>query len=404
MSFADAGPVLLRALYLSHVLRPLAYARLLPPDEFDCQFAGAYDPAIHAPPGERLPFHPVSGCVTRAEFTAALARGTIPHDRSVIERYITEDLRLLDEVRPDVVVGDFRLSLGISAPSRRVPYVALVNAVWSPYVRRRFPMPELPVARILGLRLASVLSLLIRPIVFAGLARPFNRARRSRGLPPFGGLLETYAFGDFTAYPDIPELFEVGALPASHRFVGAIPFGPHTPLPGWWAHVPTERPWIYVSMGSSGNAGALPAIVEALATLGVEVIVATSERGVALPARPNVWTSEYLPLDPVLARAQVAVGNGGAPGVYYALHHGVPVLSVPANLDQHMVAEAVVGAGAGLLVRSERATPGRMRDAALELLRGDRYRDRARSLGATMRARDAAGTFTKLVRDASAPG
>src|SRR5262245_53853778 len=58
---------------LAHVVRPLAFARLLPPDEFECHFACAHDPARHAPPGERWPFHELRGTITGAEFTAALA-------------------------------------------------------------------------------------------------------------------------------------------------------------------------------------------------------------------------------------------------------------------------------------------------------------------------------------------
>jgi UDP:flavonoid glycosyltransferase YjiC (YdhE family) len=385
---------------LSHVVRPLAYARLLGADEFECHVACAYDVARHCAPGERWRFHPVSGCVTAAEFAAALARGALPYDREVIERYVQEDLRLLDEVKPDVVVGDFRLSLGISAPSRGVPYVALINAVWSPLVRRRFPVPELPITRRLGPLPAALAFPLLRPIVFAQLAAPFNRARRAHGLPPFGGLLETYSWGDFTAYPDMPELFDMAELSAAHRFLGALRFGPHVPLPDWWERVPTSRPWVYVAMGSSGRAGALPAIVEALAGLDVEIIAATSERGVAAPSRPNVWTSEWLPLDPVLARARVAIGNGGAGGVYYALHHGVPILSVPANMDQHMMAEAVVRSGAGRLVRSDRASPRRIRDATVQLLEEQAPRERARSLGSAMAARDPGAELAALLRQA----
>lgn len=386
---------------LSHVVRPLALARLLPPDQFECHFACAYDVARHCAPGESWPFHAVHGCVTGAEFAAALARGALPYDRAVIERYVEEDLRVLEEVQPDVVVGDFRLSLGVSAPLRRVPYVALINAVWSPYVRRRFPVPELPVTRVLGVKLTELLFPAFRPIAFRGLAAPFERARRARGLPGFGGLLEAYSWGDFTAYPDLPELFDVGALPPAHRFVGALRFGPHAPLPDWWERVPTDRPWIYVAMGSSGRAGALPAICEALAALDVEILAATSERGVAAPSRPNVWASEWLPLDPILARASVAIGNGGAGGIYCALHHGVPMLSVPANMDQHMMAEAIARAGAGLVVRSDRASPRRIRDATVELLEGSAHRDRARALGSAMRARDVAADFGSLLREAA---
>jgi UDP:flavonoid glycosyltransferase YjiC (YdhE family) len=389
---------------LSHVLRPLAYGRLLPRSEFECHVAGADDPVGHCPPGERWPFHAVTGCVSSAEFVAALARGSLPYGRRIIERYVDEDLRILDHVQPDVVVGDFRLSLGISAPLRRVPYVALLNAVWSPHVRRRLPMPELPLTRLLGTRLASLLFPLFQPIAFERLARPFNHARRARGLPPFGGLLETYAWGDYTAYPDLPELFETNDLPNTHRFLGAATYGPHVALPSWWGRVPTSRPWVFVAMGSSGNARALPAIVEALCALDIEVLVATSGRTNAMPGGPNVWSSEWLPLDPVLERADAAVINGGAGSVYHALTHAVPMLSIPTNMDQHMMAESVVRAGAGLLIRSEHARPVHIQKAVAELLTRPIFRDRARALSVPMRGAEVGATLQRLLREAARGG
>ena len=385
---------------LAHVLRPLAYARLLPRAEFECHVAGAVDPARSCPPGERWPFHAVAGCVPSAEFVAALARGSLPYRRRVVDRYVDEDLRILDAVEPDVVVGDFRLSLGISAPLRRVPYVALINAVWSPHVRRALPMPELPLTRFLGTRLAAALFPLFQPMAFERLARPFNRVRCARGLPPFGGLLETYSWGDYTAYPDLPELFEVVDLPSTHRFLGAVTFGPHAALPSWWDRVPTSRPWLFVAMGSSGKAGALRAIVEALCALDVEVLVATSGRSTAMPRRPNLWVSEWLPLDPVLARASVAVINGGAGSVYYALSRGVPMLSIPANMDQHMMAEVVARAGAGVLIRSEHARPARIREAVAGLLAQATFRDRSRALSAQMHGHDVGAALQGILRDA----
>ena len=54
---------------------------------------------------------------------------------------------MIREVEPDVVVGDFRLSLSVSARVAGVPYLAITNAYWSPYARQRFPLPELPVVR-----------------------------------------------------------------------------------------------------------------------------------------------------------------------------------------------------------------------------------------------------------------
>ena len=46
---------------------------------------------------------------------------------------MADDLELIRRIEPDVVVGDFRLSLAVSAPMAGVPYIALANAYWSPF-------------------------------------------------------------------------------------------------------------------------------------------------------------------------------------------------------------------------------------------------------------------------------
>ena len=49
---------------------------------------------------------------------------------------------MLAEIAPDLVVGDLRVSLSVSARLAGIPYVAIANAYWSPYARRRFPLPD----------------------------------------------------------------------------------------------------------------------------------------------------------------------------------------------------------------------------------------------------------------------
>lgn len=65
----------------------------------------------------------------------ALARGAPVFTAKVLEGYVEQELALMDQLRPDVVVGDFRLSLRISASLRRIPYVNVTNAYWSLYAR-----------------------------------------------------------------------------------------------------------------------------------------------------------------------------------------------------------------------------------------------------------------------------
>jgi UDP:flavonoid glycosyltransferase YjiC (YdhE family) len=216
------------AVTLAHVARPMVLARALDPQRHAVEFA--WDPRYaRLFPKPDFPLHQIT-TIPGEQFEAALASGSPLYDAPTLRRYVEQDLQLLERVRPDVVVGDFRLSLAVSAAVAKVPYLNLSNAYWSPYARQHFPVPELPVARLLGVRLGQLAFTLARPLAFALHARPLNTVRREHGLPALGhDLRHSYTWGDHTLYADIPELFTTQALPPNHHFLGPILWSPTVP-------------------------------------------------------------------------------------------------------------------------------------------------------------------------------
>src|ERR1700687_1688921 len=88
--------------------------------------------------------------ITSEAFLEALAHGGPVFSTETLRAYVSEDLSLLEATQPDVVVGDFRLSLSVSARIAGIPYVNVTNAYSSPYARRRFRMPSLQVGPLFG--------------------------------------------------------------------------------------------------------------------------------------------------------------------------------------------------------------------------------------------------------------
>jgi UDP:flavonoid glycosyltransferase YjiC (YdhE family) len=158
-------------------------------------------------------------------FIDALSRGKPVYDEATLDRYVRDDLDLLDAFKPAVVIGDFRLSLSISARLRRIPYVAISNCYWSPYWRPpRYIVPNIrSLTGILPLPIAEALFQLGRPIAFALHCRPLNRVRRTYGLPSLGtDLRRIYTDADYVLYADIAELFPGAHLPVNHQFIGPL--------------------------------------------------------------------------------------------------------------------------------------------------------------------------------------
>lgn len=355
------------AVTLAHLARPLALLPMLDRERYAPHFACAArnHAFLHGTDAEQWVLHSISS----AQFLAALAAGKPVYDVPTLRAYVEEDLRLLQQVRPAVVVGDFRLSLSVSARKLGIPYVALSNAYWSPYVAQHYTVPSLPMSARLPLPLANALFQAVRPLAFALHARPLNRVRRRYGLPALGGdLRRIYTDGDRTLYADVPELFPATTMPDSHGYLGPLPWSPPVAPPAWWAQLPTARPLVYLTLGSSGQAELLSPILSALADLPVTVLAATAGQPAPPSVPANAYVAPYLPGTAAARRARLVICNGGSPTSQQALAAGVPVLGIAANLDQFLNMDGLVRAGVGRLLRADRCAPPDLRQAVMAML------------------------------------
>ncbi len=386
------------AVTLAHFARIITLAKALDPDLYevvvasDPRYVGLETPLDCA-------FHPIRS-IPSAEFERSLARGKTLYSAETLTRYVEDDLVLLDRVKPDLVVGDFRLSLSVSAPLRRIPYAAVVNAYWSPYADIAYPVPDLPMTRILGVALAQKLFDAVRPIAFALHARPLNRVRRNFGLPPLrSDLRNVYTWGDFTLYADIPEVVPTHNLPAHHRYLGPVLWSTKTPLPDWWNNLPRDNPVVFLTLGSSGQADLLPMALTALSQLPVSVVVATAGKIALAEVPANAWITEYLPIDAASRRAQLVISNGGSLTTYQALASGVPVIGLCSNMDQLLNMGAVERLGAGITLRAGRASTANLLEAATAILNNPSYAHAAKQVGKTLAQIDAAQRFRDIVAE-----
>ncbi|MBU1690919.1 MAG: glycosyltransferase [Gammaproteobacteria bacterium] len=394
-------PVILlvaEAVTLAHFARIVTLAKALDPAAYEVVVAS--DPRyadLEAPLD--CAFHPIRS-IPSAEFAQALARGKPLYSVETLTQYVEDDLVLLDSVKPDLVVGDFRLSLAVSAPLRRIPYAALVNAYWSPFADTVYPVPDLPMTRILGVRLAQKLFDTVRPMAFALHARPLNRVRRHYGLPPLGSdLRNVYAWGDYTLYADVPELVPTRPLPANHRYLGPPLWSARAPLPDWWDRLPDKNPVVLLTLGSSGRADLLPMALFALSELPITVIAATAGK-IDLPDVPaNAFVADYLPLDIVAQRASLVICNGGSLTTYQALATGVPILGICSNMDQLLNMNAIELLGAGLSLRAACVRSAQLKEAVRALLETPVYAQAAVQAGERFRQVDTGQRFRAFVSE-----
>jgi UDP:flavonoid glycosyltransferase YjiC (YdhE family) len=342
------------AVTLAHVVRLLSIGKALHSSGYEVILAcdPRYDRAVGVVPFRRIAIE----SMPPSEFQSAISTGGPIFTEPRLAGYVDAELSLLREERPDVVISDFRISLAISARVAGVPLVTLTNAYWSPFALLRHVVPEIAVARIAGAWLGQVLFALFRRVGYGLHVVPVNKVRRRFGMAPLPSDFR-YALvdGDLTCYSDSPEVIATAPLPASHQFVGPIPWSPAVSVPSWWSEmlsVRAGRKLVYLTLGSSGPGHLLDKVLSALTSVDAMVLVATAGRAPVPKRTARLFGAEYLPGDAAAKIADLVVSNGGSPTTYQSLSEGVPVVGVATNMDQFLNMAAVEDCGLGWLVRS----------------------------------------------------
>lgn len=343
---------------MQHFVRPLALAAAADPERFEIHFRA---PRRYRSYLDGKPFQTGELDTMPAErFLANLAAGAPLFPAGVLARYVEADRALLREIRPDLAIGDLRFSLPIAARLEGIRSAALMNAYWSPYARQcRGIIPELPITRLIPPRWLGGAYRLGEPFALAAHMRPINRVRKCYGLNPLPpDPRYMYTDGDLVLYPDLPSFIPVTGAPAHHRYVGPCLWELPGARPEWWdAMVADPKPKVLVSLGSSGPVRILPALLGALASRNVSVVLTTSGR---FDPQPGVYAAPLLPFTETAALCRLVVSHGGSSGYYPALAAGTPVLGIPSNADQQISAEVLAASQAGLRVRVEEATAQRL--------------------------------------------
>ena len=146
---------------LAHFARPFELSNILSENDYDIHFACAslYQKFLHA---SKHTLHTINS-ISSEQFKQTLAKGQPLYDYATLKSYAEEDLALIDSVKPDLIVGDFRISLAVSARLAKIPYATISNAYWSPYAPKQYPAPCLPLTRYLGVTAGSFLFKIAAP-------------------------------------------------------------------------------------------------------------------------------------------------------------------------------------------------------------------------------------------------
>lgn len=318
----------------------------------------------------------------------------------LLEKCVAADLEVLDRVKPDLVVGDFRWTMSISAEFRRMPYCSILNTLWTNYYDGVRSVPEeLLLRRIIGKRAVAAIGPMVKDILSWMWARPFNHYRKRLGLPPRANLIE-HIYGDLNLLPDLARLFPTrDNLPANFHRVGPIFWkGGEMSDPG---QLParSDRPLIYASIGSTGTDLFLQRLFEGLGSLDIDVVMSTGGQSLPGQAPRNFHCLDLVAPDDVLPHAALAVCHGGNGTVYQCLSYGVPVLGIATHIDQQWNLDRVADCGVGWRFTEENVTSKDIRNCVRAVIDEPQWRQSAVEIRREINAADGAAQAARVISD-----
>lgn len=366
------------AVTLAHCARPLKWLEYLDLERYDVYFATRAN-LKHLVPTERVTFIETK-CIDPDQFTQIVNNGNPIYSEKVFSEHVEEDIDLIDTIKPDVIIGDFRHSLSVSCRIKKIKYINITNACWSPNTAITPPMPEAPSIRFLGegiynFFVAPFISIILK-INFRSMATLLNKPMSRAGLK-FSDYRDIITDGDVVLFCDTPQMIPLKQKRANELFIGPVIWSMNLPLPSWWHQLTSSRKKVLISLGSSGQAELIPQLIKALAVLDIDLIISLSGKPMAIKTSPNIYVVDFLPIETVMKDISLVICNGGSPMTYAALKEGVPVIGIVCNNDQVLNMAHVQQRGAGVLLRFWNLSDKSIKNHVQNLLEDESYKSAA---------------------------
>ena len=389
---------------LSHVSRPLMIAAELHKRGIDVVFAGGSHGSFVKDRGfEMVPVYEPDPALLFRNIRKGNLR-FVPDD--VIERMIEGDLRLYEEVRPDLVLSDGRFTAPISTHMAGLKHAAIVNVSSTeyranPYVPFFDRVPEFLVPR--GTKVwrgMERFNLALEMAVFDRAMAVFSRLSRKLGMKKLITATNCLTGKDLTLLPDVPEYFPTRNLPSDYEYIGPLTLRAGMAPPSWWPPRRRGGALLYLTMGTTGIGELFPRIRDLVRETDMTVVATTGGQAEGLEREEGVFYPEsYLDGDLVMEACDLVVCHGGNGTIYQALQHGKPVIGIPTIPDQKFNMRRVEALGVGKAIgwKEFLRAPRILLETVAAVMKSDECARNARGMQAVLGRRDGARAGADLV-------
>jgi UDP:flavonoid glycosyltransferase YjiC (YdhE family) len=337
---------------LSHVSRPLMIAAELRKRGIEVVFAGGSHGSFVRDRGfPMVPVYEPDPAVLFGNIRKGNLRFVADDE---IERMIEGDLRLYEEVRPDLVLSDGRFTAPLSTHMAGLKHAAIVNVSSTeyranPYVPFFDRVPEFLVPR--GTQVWQGMerfNLALEMAVFDRAMGIFSRLSRKLGMKKRITATNCLTGKDLTLLPDVPEYFPTCNLPSDYAYIGPLTLQAGITPPAWWPPKRRGGALLYLTMGTTGIGELFPRIRDLVRETDLTVVATTGGQAEGLEREEGIFYPEsYMDGDLIMGACDLVVCHGGNGTIYQALQHGKSVIGIPTIPDQKFNMRRVEALGVG---------------------------------------------------------
>ena len=386
---ATQRPILLfsEAISYCHIVRPLIIARWI---------RSLDHPVVVACPPHAASLFRSEGCevvhietADPSELYRRMAQGSFLYSENDLLDYYRKDEQLLSQVRPQLVISDFRFTILHLSKVKNIPGVSLTSASCHPYFQlsRTTPNPFIKPAW-LGPAIFDFLhntwvGELIKRRVARSISANYASASRRLGLQPVGSFFDYASQGELCLLCDHPDVMPLPRLRPQDQYTGMLVWYRDEPLPPEIRNLDESTRKIYISIGTQDalDIPFLKPLAERLSEEGYTIIISKGKRQVTIPVRgKNVYVVDFVNESKLLPMIDLYIYHGSAMSTYQGLAAGKPMIAIPAQADQHFHAESLVRLGVGAIVRPVELNVEKMIAMVGTMLRDERLLQRANDI------------------------
>jgi UDP:flavonoid glycosyltransferase YjiC (YdhE family) len=264
-----------------------------------------------------------------------------------LQQSFSNHVAAIENLQPDVVLGDTVPTLSMAAEKTGVPCIQLMNGYMSKHFAGMRKMSwRYPLYNFLSILPESIFDQLTKKgerLSFHKIHQPFKALRQQHGLSKkmfYPDELE----GNLNLLCDLPYLFPQQHLPESYVHTPPLLYASDKSSNALVHQLDPAKKTIFVSMGSTGDWEQVAFLNNAYYRR-YNIVTAGDVKGVV--QGPQVIRSSFANPEPLFQHVDLVLCHGGNGTIYQALRYGIPLLCKTAHFEQEWNVQALEQKGLG---------------------------------------------------------